>query len=156
MSKSSVSSKIIAQNRKARYNFFITDRLEAGIILMGSEIKSLRHGKTNIEDSYVSHENDELYLLNMFISEYKQAKHFNHAPKRPRKLLVKKRQALKYIGAIRKQGMTIVPLSIYLNDKGRAKIELGLVEGKKKVDKRAAEKERDWNRQKGRILRNSR
>ncbi|MBS0184750.1 MAG: SsrA-binding protein SmpB [Proteobacteria bacterium] len=153
MSKTNSASKIIAQNRKARHNFFITERFEAGIILMGSEVKSLRHGKSNIEDSYVTHDNEELYLLNMFISECPQAKHFGHAPKRPRKLLVKKRQINKIIAAIRRQGMTLVPLSLYFNEKGRAKVELGLVEGKKKADKRATEKERDWNRQKGRILR---
>lgn len=145
--------KIIAQNRKARHNFFISDRLEAGIILMGSEIKSLRQGKSNIEDSYVSNIKGELYILNMFVSEYKCANYFCHEPKRPRKLLVKKRQAAKFTAAIQRQGMTIVPLSLYFTEKGRVKVDLGLVEGKKKADKRASEKERDWNRQKGRILR---
>ncbi len=153
MSKTSPVVKIIAQNRKARYNFFITERFEAGIMLMGSEVKSLRLGKSNIEDAYVSHDNEELYLLNMFISEFAQAKHFGHTAKRPRKLLVKKRQIHKMIAAIRRQGMTLVPLSVYFTEKGRVKVELGLVEGKKKADKRATEKERDWNRQKGRILR---
>ncbi len=153
MSKTSSVSKIIAQNRKARYNFFITERFEAGIMLMGSEVKSLRLGKSNIEDAYVSHENEELYLLNMFISECAQAKHFGHTSKRPRKLLVKKRQIHKMIAAIRRQGMTLVPLSVYFTEKGRVKVEIGLVEGKKKADKRATEKERDWNREKGRILR---
>ena len=146
--------KIIAQNRKARHNFFIADTLEAGVILMGSEIKSLRFGKSNIEDSYVTHTDGELYLLNMFISEYASAKHFSHDTKRPRKLLLRKREINKLIAAIRREGMTIVPLSVYFNEKGRIKLKLGLVEGKKKADKRAHEKERDWNRQKGRILRN--
>ena len=154
MSKKDIRAiKIIAQNRKARHNFFITDHLEAGIILMGSELKSIRQGKANIEEAYATEQNGELYLLNAFISEYAAAKHFSHEPKRPRKLLLKKREVHKLMGAIKRQGITLVPLSFYFNEQGRVKVDLGLALGKKQHDKREHDKERDWGLQKARIMR---
>lgn len=151
--KATKGLKIIAQNRKARHNFFITDHLEAGIILMGSELKSLRQGRANIEESYATEQKGELFLVNSFISEYAAAKHFSHEPKRPRKLLLKKREMHKLMGAIKRQGITLVPLSFYFNAQGRVKVDLGIAQGKKQHDKREHDKERDWALQKARIMR---
>ena len=146
-------SKIVADNRKARFHYAIGETFEAGVALTGSEVKSLRTGKANIAESYASTRDGELWLLNSNISEYKQAGRYNHEPKRPRKLLLHKRQINKLIGAVEREGMTVVPLKLYFNDKGRAKIEIALAKGKKLHDKRDTEKQRDWQREKGRLMR---
>ncbi|MBP9692505.1 MAG: SsrA-binding protein SmpB [Alphaproteobacteria bacterium] len=145
--------KTIALNKRARFDYFIERNIEAGIMLFGSEVKSLRDGKGSIAESYASDEGDELFLINSFIPEYNEASHFNHNPRRPRKLLVRKRELNQLLISIRKKGMTLVPLSLYFNERGIAKIELGLASGKKKADKRSTEKNRDWERQKGRLMR---
>ena len=145
--------KIAADNRKARYNFEILDAYEAGIMLTGTEVKSLRSGKALIGDSYASIENGALFLINSYIPEYLQANRFNHEPKRPRKLLLHKRQLAKLEIATTREGMTIVPLKVYFNEKGRAKIEIAVARGKKMHDKRETEKNRDWKREQGRIMR---
>ena len=145
--------KVVAENRKARFSYFIDGTLEAGIVLDGSEVKSLRAGKANIADSYATEQNGEIFLINAYIPEYSQANRLNHETRRPRKLLLHKREANKLIGAVHKEGVTLVPLRIYFNDKGRAKLELALARGKKLHDKRETEKARDWEREKGRLLR---
>jgi len=145
--------KIVADNRKARFSYLIGETFEAGIALTGSEVKSMRAGKTSIAESYATPRDGELWLLNSNIAEYKQAGRFNHVPKRPRKLLLHKRQVNKLIGAVEREGMTVVPLKIYFNDKGRAKVEIALAKGKKLHDKRESEKNRDWSRERGRLLR---
>ncbi len=147
------SGKLVAENRKARFNYDIEERLEAGIQLTGSEVKSLRTGKANIAESYASDEGGEIYLINAHIAEYAQARRDGHAPTRPRKLLLHKREINKLLGAIQRQGMTLVPLKLYFNARGIAKVELGLARGKKIHDKRDTEKKRDWERQKGRLMR---
>jgi SsrA-binding protein len=147
------SGKLVADNRKARFNFEIEDKLEAGIVLTGSEVKSLRAGKANIGDAYAADEGGEIYLLNAHIAEYAQAGRANHDPKRPRKLLLHARERDRLLGAIQRQGMTVVPLKLYFNARGLAKLELGLAKGKKLHDKRETEKRRDWERQKGRLMR---
>ncbi|RFB80070.1 SsrA-binding protein SmpB [Methylovirgula sp. 4M-Z18] len=144
--------KIAADNRKARFNYEIGEVFEAGIMLTGTEVKSLRNGKSTIAESYASVENGELWLINSNIPEYLQANRFNHAPKRPRKLLLHARQIAKLKQGIEREGMTIVPLKLYFNDKGRAKIEIALARGKKLHDKRETEKRRDWGREKARLL----
>jgi SsrA-binding protein len=145
--------KIIADNRKARYAYAIEDTLEAGIMLVGSEVKSLRSGKTTIGEAYAHAKDGELWLVNSYIPEYAKASRFNHEPKRTRKLLVHKREAAKLAAAIQREGMTLIPLKLYFNAKGRAKIELGIAKGKKLHDKRETEKARDWARDKARLLR---
>ena len=145
--------KVIADNRKARFNYAIGETFEAGIALTGSEVKSLRAGKTSIAESYASARDGELWLYNSNISEYRQAGRFNHAPKRPRKLLLHKREINKLIGAVEREGMTVVPLKMYFNEKGRAKVELALAKGKKLHDKRETDKKRSWDRERGRLLR---
>jgi SsrA-binding protein len=145
--------RLVAQNRKARHDYLIEETLEAGIMLVGTEVKSLRAGRASINESYAAESGGELYLMNAHIPEYPPAGRFNHEPKRPRKLLVHKRQLGNLIGAITREGYTLVPLSIYFAKSGRAKVELGIAKGKKKHDKRAAEKERDWQRQKARLMR---
>ena len=151
--KTEQALKIVADNRKARFNYAIGETFEAGIALTGSEVKSMRAGKTSIAESYAAARDGELWLINANISEYKQAGRFTHAPKRPRKLLLHKRQINKLIGAVEREGMTVVPLKIYFNDKGRAKVELALAKGKKLHDKRETEKKRSWDRERGRLLR---
>ena len=146
-------SKIIADNRKARFAYAIEDSLEAGIALVGSEVKSLRGGKSTISESYAQAKDGELFLVNAYIPEYTQASRFNHEPRRVRKLLVHKREAAKLAAAIQREGMTLIPLRLYFNPKGIAKIELGLAKGKKLHDKRESEKARDWARDKARLLR---
>lgn len=146
------SLKIAAENRKARYNYEILDVLEAGLVLKGTEVKSLREGKANIAESYASFEDGEMWLINSFVPEYLQGNRFNHEPRRRRKLLMKQRELKRFVDGIEKDGMTIVPLKIYFNDRGRAKIEIALGRGKKLHDKRQTEKTRDWNRQKARLL----
>jgi len=145
--------KIAADNRKARFNFEILDTYEAGIVLTGTEVKSLRGGKATIGDSYAEIDNGEVFLVNAYIPEYLQANRFNHQPKRPRKLLLQKKQMAKLANGVEREGMTIVPLKIYFNEKGRAKVEIALAKGKKLHDKRETEKARDWKREQGRLLR---
>jgi len=145
--------KVVALNKRARFDYLIQETIEAGLVLYGSEVKSLRAGKGSIAESYASDEGDELFLINAFIPEYFEAARFNHEPKRPRKLLLRRKELNRLLGAIRRKGMTIVPISIYFNKRGIAKVELGLGVGKKKADKRATEKERDWQREKGRLMR---
>jgi SsrA-binding protein len=145
--------RVVADNRKARFHYEIGETLEAGIALSGTEVKSLRNGKATIAESYAGSREGEIWLYNANIPEYLQASRFNHAPKRPRKLLLHKRQISKLVGAVEREGMTIVPLKLYFNDKGRAKIEIALARGKKLHDKRETEKRRDWDRERGRLLR---
>jgi SsrA-binding protein len=151
--KSERKLRVVADNRKARFNYFIDETFEAGIALTGTEVKSLRQGKANIAESYADTRAGELWLINSNISEYLQANRFNHAPKRPRKLLLHRRQINKLVGAVEREGMTLVPLKLYFNEKGRAKIELALARGKKLYDKRETEKKRSWDRERGRLLR---
>ena len=145
--------RVAAQNRKARHNYAIEDSLEVGIVLQGSEVKSLREGRATITESYATEQGNELYLINSYIPEYKQAGRFNHEPRRPRKLLLHRRQLGRLVGAIQREGMTLVPLKLYFNDRGRAKLELGVAKGKRNYDKREAEKKKDWDRQKARLMR---
>jgi SsrA-binding protein len=147
--------KIVADNRKARFNYFIDETLEAGVALTGTEVKSLRQGKATIAESYADTRDGELWLINSNIPEYQQANRFNHAPKRPRKLLLHRRQINKLVGAVEREGMTLVPLKLYFNEKGRAKVELALARGKKLHDKRETERKRSWDRERGRLLRQS-
>ena len=144
--------KIIAQNRRARHDFFISEVIEAGIVLLGSEVKSMRQGKANLNDAFAENREGVMYLINLHIEEYKGANQFNHEPRRPRQLLLHAREINKLSGAVQRKGYTLIPLSLYFNKRGIAKVELGLGKGKKLHDKRASEKEKDWNREKGRIL----
>jgi SsrA-binding protein len=153
MAEKKTSFKVVADNRKARFNYAIGDVYEAGIALTGTEIKSLRAGKATIAESYADARAGEIWLVNANIPEYLQAGRFNHAPKRPRKLLLHKRQIGKLAGAVEREGMTIVPLKLYFNDKGRAKIELAVARGKKLHDKRETERKRTWERERGRLMR---
>jgi SsrA-binding protein len=148
--KKLLEKKIIAQNRKARHDYFIEDSFEAGIMLVGSEVKSLREGNANITDAYADDKNGEIYLLGLHIGEYKGANRFNHQPRRPRKLLMHNSEIKKMFGKLKVKGYTLVPLSIYFNEKNMVKVEMGLARGKKQHDKRATEKERDWQREKAR------
>lgn len=151
--KKNPNYKIIAENRRARYDFAIEDDIECGIILMGSEVKSLRTGQSNIAESYASVENGELWLTNAHIARYDPAKTFGHEERRRRKLLVKTKELARLWSATQREGLTIVPLVMYFNDKGKVKLKIAIAKGKKLHDKRASEAERDWNRQKGRLLR---
>jgi SsrA-binding protein len=153
MAEKNEPKRVIADNRRARYDYFIEDVYEAGVMLGGSEVKALRLGRANIAESYASEHGGELFLINAYIPEYAQASRLNHETRRPRKLLLHRRQLNKLMGAVRRDGMTLVPLRLYFNDKGRAKLELALAKGKKVHDKRDTEKARDWARQKGRLLR---
>lgn len=150
--KSDPNSKIIAENRRARFDYAIESDLEAGIMLLGSEVKSLRVGQSNIAESYASVEGGELWLINSYIAAYKQAGVFGHEERRRRKLLVSKKELSRLWNAVGREGMTIVPLVMYFNDKGVVKIKLGVAKGKKLADKRATEAKRDWDRQKARLL----
>ena len=143
----------VAQNRKALHNYFIDDRLEAGIMLSGTEVKSLRGGRASISEAYAGESGGELFLFNAHIPEYGTGNRFNHEPKRPRKLLLHRREIDRLLGATRREGMTLVPLSLYFNPRGLAKVELGLARGKKMHDKREATKQRDWQREKARLMR---
>ena len=145
--------KVVAENRKARFHYAIEDTVEAGISLTGTEVKSIRGGKSTIAESYADPRAGEIWLVNANIPEYLQANRFNHEPRRPRKLLLHKRQINKLIGAVEREGMTLIPLKLYFNEQGRAKLELALAKGKKLHDKRETEKKRDWSREKGRLLR---
>ena len=146
-------TKPIAENRRARFDYFLEGAVEAGLVLTGTEVKSLRVGRANIAESYAAVEGREIVLINADIPPYGHANRFNHEPRRHRKLLLHRRQIDKLIGAVQREGRTLVPLKVYFNDVGRAKLELALAKGKKLHDKRETEKERDWNRQKGRLLR---
>ena len=152
--KTNFGLKIICLNRKASFNYFFEDLLEAGIVLKGSEIKSIREGKVNIADSYAVEKNGELILINSHIASYKQASYSNHKPLDNRKLLLNKKEIDKLIGKIQKEGLTIVPTKMYFK-KGKAKIELAVAKGKKQYDKRATKKNRDWSREKARYVRKS-
>ena len=143
----------IAQNRKARRDYFLERPFEVGIQLTGTEVKSLRAGRANINDAYATERGGEVFLINAHISQYDGAGTFNHDPMRPRKLLLHKREIRKLVGALRRGGVTLVPLTLYFNDRGIAKVALAMASGKRKYDKRAAEKERDWKRQKERLVR---
>ncbi len=143
----------IAQNRKARHDYLIESTLEAGLVLTGSEVKSLRRGRCSIGEAYAHEEGGELYLRNMHISPYEAANRLNHEPRRRRKLLVHRRELARLIGQIQRGGYTLVPLSIYFNERGIAKLELAVARGKRKADKRQSDKKRDWDRQKARLMR---
>jgi SsrA-binding protein len=146
--------KVVADNRRARFNYQIGETFEAGIALTGSEVKSLRQGKATIAESYADSRDGEIWLVNANIPEYKQAGPFNnHPPKRPRKLLLHEREIVKLAVGVEREGMTIVPLKLYFNERGRAKVELALAKGKKLHDKRETERKRSWEREKGRLLR---
>jgi SsrA-binding protein len=145
--------RVVADNRKARFNYEILDTLEAGIALTGTEVKSLRQGKATIGEAYAGPSGEELFLFNAYIPEYLQANRFNHETRRPRRLLLHKRQIDKLIGATQREGFTVIPLKIYFNDRGRAKVELGLGRGKKLHDKRETEKKRSWDRERARVMR---
>ncbi|HZP74697.1 MAG TPA: SsrA-binding protein SmpB [Pseudolabrys sp.] len=145
--------KVVADNRRARFNYEIGETFEAGIVLTGTEVKSLRNGKATIGESYADARGGEIWLVNANIPEYLQASRFNHAPKRARKLLLHQRQISRLAGAVEREGMTIVPLKLYFNEKGRAKIEIALARGKKLHDKRETERKRSWDRERGRLLR---
>jgi SsrA-binding protein len=151
--KADPNFKIVADNRKARFNYEIGEVFEAGISLTGSEVKSLRQGKATIAESYATARAGEIWLLNATIPEYLQAGRFNHAPKRQRRLLLHKHEITKLIGAVEREGMTLVPLKLFFNGRGRAKIEIALARGKKLHDKRETEKKRDWARERGRLMR---
>lgn len=144
--------KIISENRKARFNYFVEDTIEVGIVLKGTEVKSLREGKANIAEAYISVEGNELWLINSSILEYSKGNRFNHDPKRHRKLLATRREINRLHGAIKRDGMALIALKIYFNHKGYAKITLGICKGKQVHDKRETEKQRDWNKQKQRLL----
>ena len=145
--------KLIAENRRARFDYFLEDRLEAGLVLTGTEVKSLREGKANIAESYASADGRELILINAYIPEYGNANRFNHEPRRHRKLLLHRRQIDKLLAAVQREGRTVVPTRLYFDDKGRVKLELALAKGKKLHDKRATEADRDWKRDQARIMR---
>ncbi|TAN51198.1 MAG: SsrA-binding protein SmpB [Rhodospirillales bacterium] len=142
-----------AQNRQARYNYAIESTLEAGIMLAGTEVKALRAGKGNINEAYAGPMGGELFLFNAYIPEYQSRSPFGHEPRRPRKLLLHKKEMRKLMGAVTRDGMTLVPLSVFFNPRGIAKVSLGVAKGKKLHDKRESEKQRDWNREKGRLMR---
>ena len=147
--------KVVAENRRARFDYFVEDRFEAGIQLTGTEVKSLRHGEGSIAESYATVDGEEVWLINSHVPEYSHGNRLNHEPKRARKLLLKNREIAKLSGAITRQGLTLVPLSIYFNGRGRAKVELALARGKKVYDKRETMKERDWKREQQRLLKNN-
>ncbi|MBI1620217.1 SsrA-binding protein SmpB [Aquamicrobium zhengzhouense] len=146
------TGKTVAENRKARYSYEVIDTYEAGLALTGTEVKSLREGHANIQESYASNEDGEIWLINSYLPEYLQGNRFNHEPRRRRKLLLNKREIARMTQAVDREGMTMVPLKIYFNDRGRAKLLLAIARGKKLHDKRQTEKLRDWNREKGRLL----
>ena len=151
--KKAPENKVVADNRKARHAYFIESTVEAGLVLVGSEVKSLRTGKATIAESYAQAKDGEIFLVNAYIPEYLMANRFNHEPRRVRKLLVRGIQARRLAASIQREGMTLVPLKVYFNPRGIAKVELGVAKGKKLHDKRQTSKERDWSRDKARLLR---
>ena len=148
-----IAGRIAAENRRARRDYAIEETIEAGIVLVGTEVKSLRTGRANLADSFAADREGELYLMNAYIPEYAASSAFKHETRRPRKLLVRRREMRKLLGAITREGMTLVPLSIFFNERGLAKVSLALGRGRKAYDKRALEKERDWKRDRARTLR---
>jgi SsrA-binding protein len=153
MSEREKAKKAVAQNRRAFHDYFIDERVEAGLILTGTEVKSLREGRAAIAEAYAGEMGGEIYLFNAYIPEFHGGNRFNHETKRPRKLLLRRREVEKLSGAVRREGMTLIPLQLYFTPRGWAKVELGLARGKKAHDKRATLKERDWKREKQRIMR---
>jgi len=151
--KKKSDENIAARNRKARHNYFIEDNIEAGIMLRGTEIKSIRNGRSSIEESYASEENGELFLVNAYIPEYQAGGRDQHETRRPRKLLLHKKELVKMINAVNREGATIIPLSLYFNKRGMLKVDLGIAKGKRQYDKRQTEKNRDWKRDQDRIIR---
>ena len=150
--KPDTNGKTVAENRKARFSYEVIDTYETGIVLTGTEVKSLREGHANIQESYASAEGGEIWLINSYVPEYLQGNRFNHEPRRRRKLLLKKKEMARLAQAVEREGMTMVPLKIYFNERGRAKLLLAVARGKKLHDKRETEKQRDWAREKGRLL----
>jgi SsrA-binding protein len=146
------AGKLIAENRRSRFDFHIEETFEAGISLVGTEVKALRQGKANIAESYAAVEGEEIFLINANIPIYEPAAQFNHLPTRPRKLLLKRREIDKLMGAVNRKGRTIVPLKLYFNDRGFIKLLIGIGIGKKQADKRETQKTRDWNKQKARLM----
>jgi SsrA-binding protein len=153
MARDPSTNKFAAQNRKAFHDYSIEDKIDAGMVLTGTEVKSLRLGRVSIAEAFAAEKDGEFWLYNAYFPEYEAANRFNHEPRRPRKLLLKKREMSRLLGTIERKGMTLVPLSIYFNERGIAKLQLGLAHGRRKVDKRAAEKEKDWKRDQQRLLR---
>ena len=151
--KADPNNKTVAENRKARFSYEVLDTVEAGLALTGTEVKSLRQGQANIQESYASLEGGEFWLINAYVPEYLQANRFNHEPRRRRKLLLNRREMARLGQAVDREGMTMVPLKIYFNEKGRAKLLLAVARGKKLHDKRETEKQRDWTREKARLMR---
>ena len=151
--KTPTNFKIVSENRRARFHYYIGDIVECGMVLTGTEVKSLRTGRATIAESYAEAKGGEIFLVNATIPEYLQANRFNHEPRRPRKILLKARQIAKFAQGVEREGMTIVPLKIFFNDRGYAKIELALGKGKNLADKRETEKKRDWDREKSRLMR---
>jgi SsrA-binding protein len=148
------TDRFVAQNRRARHDYFIDETMEAGIVLLGTEVKSLRGSQASIAESYAGEMQGELWLFNAYIPIYRAANRFNHEERRPRKLLLHRKQRDKLMGSVKREGVTLVPLAVYFNARGIAKVEIGLARGKKKADKRAAERDKDWQREKARTLRN--
>ena len=146
-------TKVVAENRRARFDYFVDERMEAGIALTGTEVKALRQGEGSIAESYATVDGEEVWLINSHIPEYSHGNRLNHEPRRQRKLLLKGREIAKLHGAVTRQGLTLVPLSIYFNSRGRAKVELALARGKKVHDKRETIKDRDWKREQARLMR---
>lgn len=153
MSAPELTRKLIADNKRARYDFFLEENVEAGLALTGTEVKALRLGRANIAESYAAAEGRELVLINAYIPEYAPASRFNHEPRRPRKLLLHRKEIDRLIGSVQREGRTIVPLKLFWDEKGRAKLELALATGKKIHDKRQTEADRDWARDKARLMR---
>ena len=149
--KKNIGIKIVCNNRKARFNYFFHELIEAGIVLKGSEVKSLRDGKANITESYASDHNGEIYLINSHIPSYKESSYNNHEPRDSRKLLLNKKEINKLIGKVNREGLTVIPTKMYFK-KGKAKVEIAIAKGKKLYDKRAVKKKRDWDREKARIF----
>lgn len=147
------AGKLVADNRRARFDYEILDMIEAGVVLSGSEVKSLRAGRASLSEAYAGERGGELWLFNVHIPEYGPASRFGHEPKRPRKLLLHRKEVNRLLGAVQKEGMTIVPLRLYFNDRGIAKLQVALARGKKHHDKRETEKKRDWQREKARLIR---
>jgi SsrA-binding protein len=155
MAKGTDGRRVVAQNRRAFHDYFVEERFEAGLQLSGTEVKSLREGRATISEAHAGEMDGELWLFNAYIPEYHGGNRFNHEPRRPRKLLLRGREIARLFGAVRREGMTLVPLSLYFTPRGWAKVELGLAKGTKAHDKRAAIKERDWQREKQRLLRSA-
>ena len=151
--KAGIDARPVAQNRRARYDYFIDEVLEAGIMLVGTEVKSLREGKASIGEAYAGDSSGALTLFNAHIPEYSAANRFNHEPRRPRQLLVHRKERDRLLGLVRREGCTIVPLTVYFNDRGIAKVQLGVARGKRQMDKRETSKRRDWQREKARLMR---